>query len=327
MLVALFIHSGYVSQLRRSDHYILSCVYFLWSLGGTWGPNTLNQTDYLFSLRLSQWVRINHQYIYVHCNIVFQYREYVISLIMIWLLPIAVLHLQTSQAATTWSRFQSNWSLQRSLKMVRHPLKIGCPALKSIAGYGLLYTLMLGLSLTYRPPIMMHHYRTRLRISFPHSITTCLHFDNPLIENNHRHSHSPMLLVTIIARVAILCVPLTQKTSLFSSASRRPSPSEVERERHKWNLASCTTHSILCDCPRPRFSSSSKFRCDVNVQVRPLACLRCMIAAQGVRFRLYYAQINFIHLFYGHWDSDLDSDRLMVWDEWEWDERRMGKGG
>jgi hypothetical protein len=52
-----------------------------------------------------------------------------------------------------------------------------------------------------------------------------------------------------------------------------------------------------------------------------------MIAAQGVRFRLYYAQINFIHLFYGRWDSDLDSDGLMVWDEWEWDERRMGKGG
>jgi hypothetical protein len=154
--------------------------------------------------------------------------------------------------------------------MVRHPLKIDCPTLKSIAGYRLLYTLMLSLSLTYRPPIMMHHYRTGPHISFPHSITTCLHFNNPLIENNHC-THVHQCSYNHCSSCRLVCASDSPLPS-FSTPSRSLSSSEVERERHTWSLCSCTTYPILCDCPHLRFSSSSKFRCDVNVQVRSLAC-------------------------------------------------------
>jgi len=103
--------------------------------------------------------------------------------------------------------------------------------------------------------VMMHYYGTRLRIFFSHSITTRLYFDNP-IANNQK---SPTLLQSLLQ-----------------------SPPSPLRERHKWNLSSCTTRYILSDCPRPKLpSSSSKCHCDVTMQI-------------------YYPQINFIHLFHAH---------------------------
>jgi len=94
-----------------------------------------------------------------------------------------------------------------------------------VNGYGLLYPyLMPGVFLTYRLLVMMYHYRTQLHISFPHSITICLHFDNP-IKITSRHSTSPTILQSLpqLPSCVFLCTPLP----FLPSPSRNPSPSEV----------------------------------------------------------------------------------------------------